>query len=187
MQTGAANRHAGASYDKVNGWGNLGKTMRTGVIGILIISVLFACAGCGEDAGCGAGICDPCTRHEDCCTGRCAPAYENDVISRETYLGDFCTDDNPETVCPTVPLISDPIVRFAWNPNSEPDLAGYRLYQSEQPGQYEGSAPVLEIPAGTETCQVGPLNPGTYFWVLTAFNESLRESGHSNEVSTTIE
>ena len=167
--------------------------MRTAVIGVLIVLVSIAGAGCGEDAGCGAGICDPCTRHEDCCIGRCAPAYEDDIISRDTYLGDFCTDDNPETVCPEVPQTpevartSNPIVRFAWDPNSEVDLAGYWLYQSERSGRYDKSGRVLEIPAGTETCQVGPLPPGTYSWVLTAFNESLRESGYSNEVSTTIE
>ena len=45
----------------------------------------------------------------------------------------------------------------------------------------------FEIPAGTETCQIGPLDPGIYFWVLTAFNESQQESGYSNEVSAAIE
>jgi len=160
--------------------------MRTGVIGVLILSVLIAGAGCGGDEGCRAAICDPCSRHEDCCRGRCAPWYQNDIISTATYLGDFCTDDNPETDC-TAPLrTSDPIVRFAWDPNSEPDLAGYRLYQSERSGQYEKSGRVLEIPAGIETGQVGPLDPGTYFWVLTAFNLSRQESGNSNEVSATI-
>ncbi len=161
--------------------------MRAGVIGVLILSVLTAGAGCGGEDGCSALICDPCKRHEDCCGGRCAPAYENDIISPETYLGDFCTDDDPETVCQKTAPTFGPIVRLAWDPNSEPDLAGYRLYQSERSGQYEESAPVLEIPAGTETCTVGPLPPGTYFWVLTAFDDSLRESGHSNEVSAVLE
>lgn len=160
--------------------------MRTGAVGVLTLSLLLFCAGCGGDEGCSAGLCDPCSRHEDCCVGRCAPAYRNGVISRATYLGDFCTDDNPETVCTAVVRASEPLVRFAWDPNSEPDLAGYRLYQSGRSGDYAKSAPVLEVPAGTETCRVGPLPPGTYFWVLTAFNESLRESGYSNEVSATI-
>ena len=161
--------------------------MRRGAFGFLILSVLIAGAGCGGDEGCSAGICDPCSKHEDCCAGRCAPAYENGVISAATYLGDFCTDDNPETVCSAVAWTSAPIVRFAWDPNSESDLAGYWLYQSEQSGQYDRSTPVLEIQAGTETCQVGPLDPGIYFWVLTAFNESQQESGYSNEVSAAIE
>ena len=160
--------------------------MRTGVTGVLILSVLIGGAGCGGDDGCSATICDPCTRHEECCRGRCAPAYENGIISPETYLGDFCTDDNPETVCRGIAGTTDPIVRFAWDPNSEPDLAGYRLYQSKHSRQYSASNRVLEIPAGTETCAVGPLPPGTYFWVLTAFDESLGESGYSNEVSVVI-
>ena len=161
--------------------------MRTGVIGVVILVVLLSCTGCGGDDGCSAQICDPCTRHEDCCLGRCTPRYSSDAILPHTFLGNFCTDDNPETVCPSAVRTSEPIVRFAWDPNSERDLAGYRLYQSQRSGQYERPYYVLEIPAGTETCQVGPLDPGTYFWVLTAFNLSQQESGYSNEVTATIE
>jgi hypothetical protein len=117
--------------------------------------------------------------------------YENDVISPETYLGDFCIGYNSAIPCQKVrETIGQPtgtIVRLAWDANIEPDLAGYWLYQSELSGQYTESKRVLNIPAGTETCTVGPLPPGTYFWVATAFNRSLNESGYSNEVTATIE
>jgi hypothetical protein len=170
----------------------LGDPMKLGVIGLLILSVLIAGVGCGQEDGCNAGLCDPCTRHEDCCVGRCAPFYKDNAITPETYLGDFCTDDDPETACPTVlppvdPPTNGPTIQFAWDPNMEVDLAGYWLYQSERSGQYERSNRVLEVPAGTETCTLEALPPGTYFWVLTAFDRALNESGFSNEVSAVIE
>lgn len=72
---------------------------------------------------------------------------------------------------------------FEWNANSEPDLAGYRLYQSTSSGVYilgQGNE-VLDILAGTmiETINVAD---GTWFWVLTAYDTEGNESGPSNEV-----
>ena len=74
---------------------------------------------------------------------------------------------------------------FTWDPNTEPDLAGYRLYQSDVSGQYtygEGNeiacapvgieAVVYDIPCGTD-----------WYFVLTAYDETGNESGPSNEVT----
>ncbi len=96
-------------------------------------------------------------------------------------------DDSAHTLtdCP-VGRTGSSIVRFAWDANSEPDLAGYWLYQSRMTGQYSESKRVCKMPAGVETCEVGPLSPGAYFWVLTAFDTSLNESGYSEEVSDVI-
>ena len=76
-------------------------------------------------------------------------------------------------------------VNFAWDPNTEIDLAGYRLYQSFTYGEY--SAMVAEISAGVETVELSGVVDGTYFWVLTAFDSSGNESGPSNEVALTID
>jgi hypothetical protein len=113
--------------------------------------------------------------------------YENDVISLETYLGDLCIGYNPATLCQKVAQTAGTMVRLAWDANTELDLAGYWLYQSERSGRYSKSNRVLETPPATAICTVGPLRPGTYFWVVTAFDQSLNESGHSNEVSATID
>jgi hypothetical protein len=78
-------------------------------------------------------------------------------------------------------------VEIDWRANTEPDLAGYWLYQSKVSGRYTKSKRVLEIPAGIETCTIEHLPPGTYFWVLTAFNTSQNESDYSNEVSAIID
>jgi hypothetical protein len=79
--------------------------MKRSAIGVFVVAVLTCTAGCGEEGGCSLRLCDPCTRHEQCCVGGCRPAYElNDdgdpIITPETYLGDYCIDDNPETLCP---------------------------------------------------------------------------------------
>lgn len=79
-------------------------------------------------------------------------------------------------------------VVFEWDPNSEEDLAGYRLYQSVTPGQYvfgEENA-TGSIPAGTETFTLQTQEDGTFYWVVTAYDTSGNESGPSNEVSADI-
>ena len=84
-------------------------------------------------------------------------------------------------------------VRFVWDANQEPDLAGYRLYQSDASGQYvfEKDNPtdnnkIAEIPAGTET--YGPIvfPVGTHYFVLTAFDTEGFESDPSNEAVAII-
>lgn len=80
-------------------------------------------------------------------------------------------------------------VTFEWDPNSETDLAGYRLYQSQTSGQYtfgDGNQ-VATIAAGTETVTITNVTDGTYYWVLTAYDDNGNESGPSNEVTDTLD
>ncbi len=88
-------------------------------------------------------------------------------------------------------------VTFGWDPNSETDLAGYRLYYSPTDGPpyvgvgaIEGPSPV-EIPLSAladisdpEFSLTGLPYCGHYYFVLTAFNTAGDESGFSNEVDT---
>jgi len=81
-------------------------------------------------------------------------------------------------------------ITFGWDPNMEPDLVGYRLYQSSTPdGQTIGgeSSPdfVVGVLAGTETVTITttPTEDKTLYWVLTAYDDGDLESGKSNEVS----
>ena len=76
-------------------------------------------------------------------------------------------------------------VTLAWDANTEPDLAGYRIYQSRTAGgpyTQIGQVGVMPAPEWTVT----GLTNGTYFWVVTARNLAGMESGYSNEVSKTI-
>jgi len=80
-------------------------------------------------------------------------------------------------------------IRFAWNANTEPDLAGYKLYWGTTSGNY------------TQSIDLGPIQPesdgdvryvtsqeftlGTVlFFAVTAYDneEPSLESGYSNEV-----
>ena len=83
-------------------------------------------------------------------------------------------------------------VSFRWDPNQEPDLAGYRLYRSATSGDYTLGAFIKEIPCGpndaacSETVDQG-VPDGTYFWVVTAFDTGGLESAWSNEQTKTLD
>ena len=78
-------------------------------------------------------------------------------------------------------------ITLAWDPNSEPDLAGYRLY-----GQTEGedsdfrllaTIPLADIDPQAPQHTVFDLMPDTqYRFTITAYNLSGDESGLSNSV-----
>jgi len=71
-------------------------------------------------------------------------------------------------------------IRLGWEPNSEPDLAGYRVCCRTASGTY-GAA----FEAGTATTYtVTGLTAGqTYYLAVTAYDTSNNESGFSSEVS----
>lgn len=80
-------------------------------------------------------------------------------------------------------------VTFEWDANSETDLVGYRLYQSQMSGDYifgDGNQ-VATITAGTETVTITGVSDGAYFWVLTAYDDKGNESGPSNEVTANLD
>src|SRR5262245_17471764 len=64
-----------------------------------------------------------------------------------------------------------------WDPNSEPDLAGYILSWGTQPGQY-----TTIVDVGKVTSYQVSLSPGRYYFVVQAYNISLQISPPSNEV-----
>lgn len=71
---------------------------------------------------------------------------------------------------------------LAWNPNSESDLGGYKIYFGMASGAY-GSP----ITIGRQTTfTITGLSPGTYYFAVTAYNNAGAESGVSNEVVATI-
>jgi hypothetical protein len=73
-------------------------------------------------------------------------------------------------------------VTLAWDPNSEGNLAGYKIYYGTAPGVYG-----TPITIGTQaTYTVTGLPAGTYYFAVTAYNTEGLESGYSNEVSTAV-
>jgi len=72
-------------------------------------------------------------------------------------------------------------LHFEWDPNPEPDIAGYRFF-SRQPGQdYNYDDPVWEGEENNCSIFVDDQD-AVYFYVVRAFDEEGFESGDSNEV-----
>ena len=80
-------------------------------------------------------------------------------------------------------------VTFSWKPNSESDLAGYKLYQSDTPSNYVIGVdkPIAVIEAGTEIVTITDISDGQKYWVLTAYDTHNNESGLSNEVNALLD
>ena len=77
-------------------------------------------------------------------------------------------------------------VKLTWDPNSETDLAGYRVYRADKAGgPYKQAGADVMAPdvVFTDT----NLSDGTFFWVVTAFDADGNESGYSNEVTKRID
>ena len=73
-------------------------------------------------------------------------------------------------------------VRLAWDRNSEPNIARYKLYYGTQSGRPSQSLDVGNVTTST----VSNLNDATtYFFTATAVDTAGLESGPSNEVSST--
>ena len=79
-------------------------------------------------------------------------------------------------------LASAATVTLEWNPNSEPDLAGYRVFMRESGQGYDYSSPAWE---GTEaTCIIeNLLETNSYHFVVRAFDTEGYVSENSNEVA----
>lgn len=95
---------------------------------------------------------------------------------------------SPQSICAVLLLLAfaSPVlagdVTLAWNPNSEPDLAGYKIYYGTASHAY--GTPIV---IGTQTTYtLTGLPAGTYYFAVTARNTSGLESGYSNEVSAAV-
>ncbi len=74
-------------------------------------------------------------------------------------------------------------VSIVWDPNTEADLAGYKVYVGTSPGTYSQTIDVGHV----TTFTISDLTDGeTYYFALTAYDIFANESGSSTEVSTTL-
>ncbi len=69
-------------------------------------------------------------------------------------------------------------VRLAWDPNTEPTLAGYVLVYGPSSGVYTSA---VNLPSSAQTHEIS-LPDGTYFFAIRAFDSAGAQSGYSNEV-----
>ena len=78
------------------------------------------------------------------------------------------------------PLIQ---ITLVWDPNTEPDLEGYKCYYGLISRDYE-----YTVVIGNQTvCTVTDLKPGeTYYFTVTAYNTGGFESDYSEELTYTV-
>jgi fibronectin type 3 domain-containing protein len=73
-------------------------------------------------------------------------------------------------------------VTLAWDANTEPDLAGYKIHYGTASGNYSVHLDVLNVTSYTVT---GLTDGQTYYFAATAYDEAGNESGYSNEATYT--
>ncbi len=73
-------------------------------------------------------------------------------------------------------------VTLAWDPNTQPDVTGYKIYWGTISGSYPNSADAGNATTYTVT---GLNSETTYYFVATCHTSTGTESGNSNQVSTT--
>ncbi len=74
-------------------------------------------------------------------------------------------------------------VTLVWDPNTEPDLAGYRIHYGTSSGQWNITIDVGNV---TNVTISGLARGVTYYFVATAYNTANLESDPSNEVSYAV-
>ena len=75
-------------------------------------------------------------------------------------------------------------VQVTWNPNTEPDLAGYKIYYGTASGVYGDPIDVGNVTG--HVMEITPQHGATYYFALTAYDTSGNESGYSDEASCFI-
>jgi len=77
-------------------------------------------------------------------------------------------------------------VKFVWDRNTEKDLAGYRMYQSDISGDYSMST-MIDIPGDPNSYITQIDATSDQYFVITAYDTSGLESDYSNQVILNID
>jgi hypothetical protein len=82
-----------------------------------------------------------------------------------------------------LPFVEAATVTLAWDPNQEPDVAGYTIHYGTFSRNYQYSVDVGNV----TSCTVSNLDLNeTYYFAVTANDDAGNESAYSDEVSTSI-
>lgn len=78
---------------------------------------------------------------------------------------------------------------LTWSPNTEDDLAGYKIFRSLVPGQYDHTNPIAVLGKDQTSYTATLPDPSVdtpYFFVITAHDLAANNSAPSNEVTKVI-
>ena len=89
-------------------------------------------------------------------------------------------------LCSVAHLAEAGTVTLGWDPNTEADLAGYKLYYGNSPGVPQSYTHTVPINNRSATSWELSLSAGIYYFALTALDSAGNESGFSNEVRADI-
>ena len=70
-------------------------------------------------------------------------------------------------------------IKLKWNPNTEVDIAGYKVHYGSAHRNYEQT---LDTGITTAAYVISGLSAGTYYVAITAYDSSGNESGYSYEL-----
>jgi fibronectin type 3 domain-containing protein len=71
-------------------------------------------------------------------------------------------------------------IKLAWDPSTDPDVAGYKVYYGTAPRTY---GPGIDVGNVTTYTLTGLIKGQKYYITITAYTKSNRESRFSNEVT----
>jgi len=97
----------------------------------------------------------------------------------EVIAGDVTPPEEPTNVTVTTPGLSGKLV-ITWDDNDEDDLAGYNIYRSNESGGNYIQVGTVDKTV-TSFTDVGLQDGKTYYYVVTAFDDSGNESPQSDE------
>lgn len=75
---------------------------------------------------------------------------------------------------------------LSWIPNTEPDLAGYKLYAGRATGTYNAFGYPIDV-GNVTSYTVTVLDAGAWFFAVTAYDTGDNESDFSSELEVLFE
>ena len=75
---------------------------------------------------------------------------------------------------------------LGWQPNTESDLAGYKVYFGRATGSYTGFGSPVDV-GNTTNYEINLADTGSWFIAITAYDTGDNESGFSSEIEVEVE
>lgn len=153
-----------------------------------LLATTVILVGCGSGGGGGDGSTPNATASPSTATSAApstttSPSPPSPVTSQTAPS--TTTSQTPQSTSTSQTPQSTTSVTLAWNPNTDPDLGGYKIYETSSSGTY--GAAIATVPASTTSFVVTGLQRGvTYFFVITAYDTSGNESARSAEVRVSL-